>query len=299
MAASKVICLMGPTASGKTAAAIDMVSRGPYDIISVDSAMIYRDMDIGTAKPSKDELAAAPHRLIDIVDPAESYSLGNFMADVTREIDDILAHDKIPLLVGGTMMYFYQLQHGINNIPSSDALIRERITQEAQEQGWPALHERLTHVDPVTATRLHPNDAQRISRALEIFEQTGKPLSSWQQEYTSANPRYEFENIILAPHDRAIIHERIEKRFDLMLQQGFIDEVERLYARGDLDANKPSIRSVGYRQAWDYLEGTSDFATMRERAIVATRQLCKRQFTWLRRWQDATWVEKFQNDDTH
>ena len=290
---------MGPTASGKTAAAIDMVSRGPYDIISVDSAMIYRDMDIGTAKPSKDELAAAPHRLIDIVDPAESYSLGNFMADVTREIDDILAHDKIPLLVGGTMMYFYQLQHGINNIPSSDALIRERITQEAQEQGWPALHERLTHVDPVTATRLHPNDAQRISRALEIFEQTGKPLSSWQQEYTSANPRYEFENIILAPHDRAIIHERIEKRFDLMLQQGFIDEVERLYARGDLDANKPSIRSVGYRQAWDYLEGTSDFATMRERAIVATRQLCKRQFTWLRRWQDATWVEKFQNDDTH
>ena len=221
------------------------------------------------------------------------------MADVTREIDDILAHDKIPLLVGGTMMYFYQLQHGINNIPSSDALIRERITQEAQEQGWPALHERLTHVDPVTATRLHPNDAQRISRALEIFEQTGKPLSSWQQEYTSANPRYEFENIILAPHDRAIIHERIEKRFDLMLQQGFIDEVERLYARGDLDANKPSIRSVGYRQAWDYLEGTSDFATMRERAIVATRQLCKRQFTWLRRWQDATWVEKFQNDDTH
>ena len=287
---------MGPTASGKTAAAIDMVARGPYDIISVDSAMIYRDMDIGTAKPSKQELAAAPHRLIDIVDPAESYSLGNFMEDVTREIDDILSHDKIPLLVGGTMMYFYQLQHGINNIPSSDSLIRERITHEAQEHGWPAMHERLTQVDPVTAARLHPNDAQRISRALEIFEQTGKPLSVWQQEQTSANPRYEFENIILAPNDRAIIHERIERRFDLMLQQGFIDEVERLYARGDLDANKPSIRSVGYRQAWDYLEGNIDFATMRERAIVATRQLCKRQFTWLRRWENAKWVEKFPTD---
>lgn len=282
---------MGPTASGKTAAAIELVSRGPYDIISVDSAMIYRDMDIGTAKPSAAELALAPHRLINIRDPADSYSIGNFIDDVTAEIDDILQQDRIPLLVGGTMMYFYQLQHGINHIPSSDPLIRNQIAAEAQEKGWPALHAMLTKIDPIVASRLHPNDAQRISRALEVYYQTGKTLSLWQKEQVVTNPRYDFETIILAPADRTVIHERIEKRFDVMLKQGFIEEVEKLYARRDLDINKPSIRSVGYRQAWDYIEGTVDFDTMRERAIVATRQLCKRQFTWLRRWQDAKWVE--------
>ena len=282
---------MGPTASGKTAAAIDLALRGPYEIISVDSAMIYREMNIGTAKPSLEELSAAPHRLIDICDPAESYSVGRFLEDVASEIDDIIAHDKIPLLVGGTMMYFYQLQQGINNIPSSEPLIRERIAQEAVQKGWSALHAQLKTIDPVIAERLHPHDAQRISRALEIYEQTGKPLSVWQKEQAVAATDYQFENIILAPTNRAILHERIEKRFDVMLAGGFLEEVERLHARGDLDMNKPSIRSVGYRQAWDYIEGHIDFNTMREQAIVATRQLCKRQFTWLRRWEGAKWVE--------
>lgn len=282
---------MGPTASGKTAAAIDLVSCGPYEIISVDSALIYRGMDIGTAKPSKEELVVAPHRLIDICDPAESYSVGHFLEDVTREIEDILRRAKVPLLVGGTMMYFYQLQYGMNHIPTTDPLIRERVTQEARERGWSALHARLQIIDPIIAERLHPNDAQRISRALEIYEQTGKPLSVWQQEQTLVNPRYIFDNIILAPHDRKVIHERIEKRFDAMLKLGLIEEVERLYARGDLGIHNPSIRSVGYRQVWDYIEGGINFNTMREQAIAATRQLCKRQLTWLRRWENVPWVE--------
>ncbi len=286
----KVVCLMGPTASGKTKLAIEMVVQGGYEIISVDSAMIYQGMDIGTAMPSQQELQQAPHRLIRILDPAQSYSVGAFCEDAVREIDLIIRNGNTPLLVGGTMMYFHQLQQGLSSLPTADVAIRQQIAKTAQELGWPALHATLQMVDALTALQLHPHDAQRISRALEIFYQTGKPLSVWHQEQTLLPPRYQFENIILAP-ERHVIHERIEKRFDLMLERGFLDEVQALYQRQDLHKDLPAIRSVGYRQAWEYLDGTLDKNTMRDKAIVATRQLCKRQFTWLRRWQDARWLE--------
>ena len=287
----QVICLMGPTACGKTGAAIDLVERGGYEIISVDSAMIYRGMDIGTATPTATELARAPHRLIDIRDPAQAYSVGEFCADAQREIQDIIANGNTPLLVGGTMMYFHQLQQGYSALPSADAVVRQQVANEAADMGWPAMHSKLQQVDSPTADQLHPNDAQRISRALEIYYQTGKPLSVWRAEQSQAPPPYHFENIILAPEEREIIHQRIEQRFDLMLEQGFLDEVKLLFNRGDLNPRMPSIRSVGYRQAWEYCAGHWDFDTMRERAIIATRQLCKRQFTWLRRWQNARWIQ--------
>jgi tRNA dimethylallyltransferase len=286
----KVICLMGPTACGKTGMAIEMVKQGGYEIISVDSAMIYRGMDIGTATPTAQELADAPHRLINIKDPSESYSVGEFCDDAEREIEAVLANGNAPLLVGGTMMYYYQLQKGYSELPSADEVVRQQVAREAQAIGWPAMHVKLKEIDPQAAEQLHPNDAQRISRALEIFYQTGKPLSQWHQEQTIHKPKYKFENRILAPDNRSIIHERIEKRFDLMLEQGFLDEVELLFKRGDLDVSMPSIRSVGYRQAWEYFLGNCDKQVMREKAIVATRQLCKRQFTWLRRWADAVWI---------
>jgi tRNA dimethylallyltransferase len=285
-----IVCLMGPTACGKTAKAIQMVEQGGYEIISVDSAMVYRGMDIGTATPSEEELARAPHRLINIRDPSESYSAGDFCRDVVVEIKDILANGNTPLLVGGTMMYYHQFQKGYSELPSADEAIRQQISLEAKQLGWAAMHVKLQQIDPTTAGQLHPNDAQRISRALEIYYQTNKPLSQWHQEQTQQTSDYEFENIILAPEERAIIHERIEKRFDLMLEHGFLDEVDALYKRGDLHPDLPSIRSVGYRQAWDYLAGVCDKKTMREKAIIATRQLCKRQFTWLRRWEDAQWI---------
>ena len=286
----KVICLMGPTACGKTGAAIEMVKQGGYEIISVDSAMVYRGMDIGTATPTAAELDVAPHRLINIRDPAEPYSVGDFCDDAQREIQAILENGNIPLLVGGTMMYFHQLQQGYSELPSADPTIRQQVATEAEQQGWPTLHTKLQQVDSKTAEQLHPNDAQRISRALEIYYQTGKPLSVWHAEQQLQPPQYQFENIILAPEERSVIHQRIEQRFDLMLEQGFIDEVQALYQRDNLHPDLSSIRSVGYRQAWDYCAGAIDKNTMRERAVIATRQLCKRQFTWLRRWQDARWI---------
>ena len=285
-----IICLMGPTASGKTGAAMALVKRGGHEIISVDSAMIYRGMDIGTATPTADELAQAPHRLINIRDPAERYSVGEFCDDALREIEAVIANGNTPILVGGTMMYFHQLQIGYSELPSADANIRQQVADEAVKIGWPAMHAKLQDVDAESAQQLHPNDQQRVSRALEIFYQTGKSLSHWQREQHQTPPPYNFENIILAPEERSVIHERIEKRFDQMLAQGFLDEVEALYKRGDLTPELPSIRCVGYRQAWDYLAGVDDKETMREKSIIATRQLCKRQFTWLRRWQDARWV---------
>ncbi|PHQ80674.1 MAG: tRNA (adenosine(37)-N6)-dimethylallyltransferase MiaA, partial [Coxiella sp. (in: Bacteria)] len=250
----------------------------------------YRGMDIGTATPTADELAQAPHRLINIRDPAERYSVGEFCDDALREIEAVIANGNTPILVGGTMMYFHQLQIGYSELPSADANIRQQVADEAVKIGWPAMHAKLQDVDAESAQQLHPNDQQRVSRALEIFYRTGKSLSHWQREQHQTPPPYNFENIILAPEERSVIHERIEKRFDQMLAQGFLDEVEALYKRGDLTPELPSIRCVGYRQAWDYLAGVDDKETMREKSIIATRQLCKRQFTWLRRWQDARWV---------
>lgn len=285
-----IICLMGPTASGKTALAVELVKQLPLEIISVDSAMIYRGMDIGTAKPNAEILSVAPHRLLDIRDPAESYSAGQFRADALREIADIIAHNKIPLLVGGTMLYFHTLQHGIAQLPQADQKIRQQLSADAKQFGWQALHERLQKLDPVAAQRIHPNDPQRLQRALEIIELSGKTLTTLQNETTENNLPYNVINLIVAPSDRSLLHQKIARRFDEMLQQGFIDEVEKLFQRADLHPNLPSMRAVGYRQAWQYLSDEIDHDTMREHAIIATRQLAKRQLTWLRSWKTAQWL---------
>lgn len=282
-----VICLMGPTASGKTALAIELVQQFPLEIISVDSAMVYRGMDIGTAKPSAAELKQAPHRLIDICDPAESYSAGQFCEDAKKAINIIHKNDKIPLLVGGTMLYFHLLQQGFADLPKADLSVRTRIAERAAKLGWPALHEELSKIDPKMGDQLHPNDAQRIGRALEIFQATGETLSALQAKQVWKTPPYRFLNLILLPSDRKILHERIAKRFVNMLNNGFLDEVKLLYQRKDLQADLPSIRSVGYRQAWAHLAGDYDYAHLKEQGIIATRQLAKRQLTWLKRWQQS------------
>ncbi|CAM2934664.1 tRNA (adenosine(37)-N6)-dimethylallyltransferase MiaA [Cupriavidus taiwanensis] len=282
-----VVCLLGPTASGKTAAALALAADAPVEIISLDSALVYREMDIGTAKPTREELAVAPHHLIDIIDPADSYSAAQFVADAERLIGEIHARGHVPLIVGGTMLYYKALTQGLNDLPQADAALRAELDQLAAERGWPALHAMLAEVDPVTAARLAPNDAQRIQRALEIHRLSGQPMSALLARQAegrtfagAADQRYRV--IALEPSDRLALHHRIARRYDAMLAQGFIDEVERLRARGDLHPGLPSIRCVGYRQVWEYLDGEADFATMRERGIAATRQLCKRQLTWLR-----------------
>ncbi|SOY50316.1 delta(2)-isopentenylpyrophosphate tRNA-adenosine transferase [Cupriavidus taiwanensis] len=282
-----VVCLLGPTASGKTAAALALAADAPVEIISLDSALVYREMDIGTAKPTRDELAAAPHHLIDIIDPADSYSAAQFVADAERLIAQIRARGHVPLIVGGTMLYYKALTQGLNDLPQADAALRAELDQLAAERGWPALHAMLAEVDPVTAARLAPNDAQRIQRALEIHRLSGQPMSALLARQAegrtfagAADQRYRV--IALEPSERLALHDRIARRYDAMLAHGFIEEVERLRARGDLHPGLPSIRCVGYRQVWEYLDGEADFATMRERGIAATRQLCKRQLTWLR-----------------
>ncbi|SOZ35936.1 tRNA (adenosine(37)-N6)-dimethylallyltransferase MiaA [Cupriavidus neocaledonicus] len=282
-----VVCLLGPTASGKTAAALALAADAPVEIISLDSALVYREMDIGTAKPTRDELAVAPHHLIDIIDPADSYSAAQFVADAERLIAQIRARGHVPLIVGGTMLYYKALTQGLNDLPQADAALRAELDQLAAERGWPALHAMLAEVDPVTAARLAPNDAQRIQRALEIYRLSGQPMSALLARQAegrtfagAADQRYRV--IALEPSDRLALHARIAQRYDAMLAHGFIEEVERLRARGDLHPGLPSIRCVGYRQVWEYLDGEADFATMRERGIAATRQLCKRQLTWLR-----------------
>lgn len=282
----KVFCLLGPTASGKTPLAIKLVQRFPFEIISVDSAMIYKEMDIGTAKPDASELALAPHRLIDFLDPKDSYSAGQFRDDALREIKAILAKDKTPLLVGGTMMYFKSLLHGIAPLPQADEEVRQKIEERAKQEGWPALHAALAKVDPEAASRIHENDAQRIQRALEVFEISGKTITDWQKENEEPLADFDVRVFALMPDDRAWLHERIAKRFDLMLKAGFINEVQQLMDRGDLLPDLPSMRSVGYRQAWAYLSGDISEADMREKAIAATRQLAKRQITWLRSFED-------------
>jgi tRNA dimethylallyltransferase len=287
-----ILAIAGPTASGKTAAALAIARERAVEIISVDSALVYRGMDIGTAKPSAKELAAVPHHLIDIRDPLQAYSAAEFVADATRLIGEIQARGKLPLLVGGTMLYFKALFEGIDDMPKADPATRAAIEAEAQAKGWPALHAELARVDPVTAARLQPADSQRIQRALEVYRLSGQPLSSF---HTAKNAEpsalaQATRLISLEPHDRAWLHERIAQRFDAMLAAGFLDEVRRLRARGDLHPELPSMRCVGYRQAWELLDaheacgldGVFPMSELRERGIYATRQLAKRQITWLR-----------------
>ena len=288
------IALVGPTASGKTAAALALAAalreRGGAEIISVDSALVYRGMDIGTAKPSREELAQVPHHLIDIIDPLQSYSAAEFAKDATRLIGEIRARGKTPLLVGGTMLYLKALLEGLNDMPPSDPQVRADIQQRAAERGWPAMHDQLQTVDPVTAARLAPGDSQRIGRALEVWTITGQPLSAFHQGTKPKTPRWHIPVISLEPLDRAWLHERIAQRFDAMLAAGFLDEVRALRARGDLNPDLPSMRCVGYRQAWQGLEEGWSAAEIRERGIFATRQLAKRQLTWLRGIQQRTVV---------
>lgn len=291
MKQSAIICLMGPTASGKTPLAVELVKRFPLEIISVDSAMVYRGMDIGTAKPDAATLKIAPHRLIDLVDPKEPYSAGQFRVDALQAIKEIHTNGKIPLLVGGTMLYFRVLTQGLATLPKANEAIRETLQTRAKKEGWETLHSELQQVDPISAARIHPNDSQRIQRALEVFMLTNKPISTWQAEDTSPLANYHLQQFALAPTERIRLHERIALRFDQMLEQGFIGEVRQLYERGDLSPDLPSLRSVGYRQAWDYLAGTISYEQMREQAIAATRQLAKRQLTWLRSWPDLVWLD--------
>ena len=284
----RCIALAGPTASGKTAAALAIGRHWPIEIISVDSALVYRGMDIGTAKPSMDELAAVPHHLIDIRDPLHAYSAAEFVQDARRLIREISARGHLPLLVGGTMLYFKALIDGLDDMPPADAAVRAALALEAAEKGWPALHAELARVDPVTAARLAPNDSQRISRALEVFRVSGQPLSFFHQRNASktiadnAGGISGTALISLEPADRAWLHERIARRFDAMLASGFVDEVRALRARGDLTPDLPAMRCVGYRQAWEALDGTSPMSELRDKGIFATRQLAKRQITWLR-----------------
>jgi tRNA dimethylallyltransferase len=279
------ICIAGPTASGKSAVALALAGLVPAEIVSVDSALVYRGMDIGTAKPTPAERAAVPHHLIDIRDPREAYSAAEFVRDAQRLIGEIHARGRVPLLVGGTMLYFKALFDGLDAMPAADPAVRVQIAADAQQRGWPALHEALAAVDPITAARLAPNDSQRIQRALEVWHTTGQPLSAFHlrdKTKAGAGPVQADALISLEPQDRAWLHARIAQRFDAMLAAGFVNEVQRLRSRGDLTADLPSMRCVGYRQAWESLEGSWPMAALRDRGIAATRQLAKRQITWLR-----------------
>ncbi len=278
----QALCLAGPTASGKTAVALALARELPLEIVSVDSALVYRGMDIGTAKPSMAERAQVPHHLIDILDPREAYSAARFVADARRLIGEIRARGRMPLLVGGTMLYFKALREGLDEMPPADPAVRARLDAEAAQRGWPALHAELARVDPVTAARLPPGDSQRIQRALEVWQLTGRPLSAWHgQQRTGMDATASLPMLSLEPASRAWLHERIAQRFDAMLQAGLLDEVRALQARGDLHEGLPSMRCVGYRQAWAAL-AQGDTTHLRDQGIAATRQLAKRQLTWLR-----------------
>jgi tRNA dimethylallyltransferase len=277
---------MGPTASGKTDLAIELTQQLPIEIISVDSALIYREMNIGTAKPTANILKQVPHRLIDIRDPSQSYSAGEFREDALAATEAILEKQHLPLLVGGTMLYFHVLQQGIAELPKANPALRQRLQQTLATEGLKKLHNRLQTLDPITAQRIHSNDPQRILRALEVIEITGKTLFELQQSQSHLQLPYQFINIAIIPHDRSHLHQQIANRLHDMLKQGFVEEVEKLYQRGDLNPNLPSIRTVGYRQIWQYLEGKFSYNEMQEQAIIATRQLAKRQMTWLRSWKN-------------
>lgn len=290
------IFLMGPTAAGKTDLALALARVLPCELVSVDSALVYRGMDIGTAKPDSATLQAFPHRLVDIRDPAQAYSAAEFRRDALAAMADITARGRIPLLVGGTMLYFKALLDGLADMPGADAEVRAALEAQGLRDGWGALHDELLMVDPQSAARIHPNDPQRLVRALEVFRVSGVTMSQLrvrQYEAGSGEERFPYTvaQIAIAPAQRQILHERIAQRFDLMLEQGFVAEVERLHQRGDLHAELPSIRAVGYRQVWDHLEGRLSAPLMRERGIIATRQLAKRQFTWLRSWENVHWLD--------
>ncbi len=289
----KAIFLMGPTASGKTRLAIALRQRLPVEIISVDSALIYRGMDIGTAKPDAAELAEAPHRLLDILDPAETYSAADFCRDALNEMTDITSQGKIPLLVGGTMLYFKALLEGLSPLPAANPAIRAKLERQVSEQGTGSLHQQLQTIDPVAAARIHPNDPQRLLRALEVFLISGKTLTELSHIKNKVLP-YDVTQFAIAAEDRQQLHQRIEQRFYNMLNLGFEDEVIALYRRGDLHPNLPSVRCVGYRQMWSYLEQKIDYDQMVFQGICATRQLAKRQITWLRGWQHLHWLESEQ-----
>lgn len=286
-----IIFLMGATATGKTDLAVALRDHLPVELISVDSALVYRGLDIGSAKPEPEVLAKVPHRLIDIRDPCESYSAADFAHDARCEIQEITASGRIPLLVGGTMLYFKALLDGLADSPPADTNIRDEIEKEAAEKGWPFLHKQLAFVDPETAARLHPNHSQRIQRALEVYRNTGKTLSGFQlkqkQKGSVLGPiekDYQLTQIALIPEDRSVLHQRIEQRFNAMLEQGFEAEVRQLYQRGDLQPDLPAMRAVGYRQMWQYLSNELTYTEMVRQGVVATRQLAKRQLTWLRKW---------------
>ncbi|MDD5037349.1 MAG: tRNA (adenosine(37)-N6)-dimethylallyltransferase MiaA [Methylococcaceae bacterium] len=283
-----VIALMGPTASGKTRLAIQLAQELDGEIISVDSGLVYRGMDIGTAKPSLEERQGVPHHLIDILDPAEAFSTGQFRQQALKRMAEIGSRGRLPLLVGGTMLYFNALFNGLADLPPADEAVRRQIDEEAALQGWAKLHEALARIDPQAASRIHPHDPQRIQRALEVYRLTGVPLSELCAEARSEHPPFEFIRLVLTPANRVLLHERIRRRFLMMLEQGLVEEVRRLHQRGDLHADLPSIRAVGYRQVWAYLEGELDYREMSERGVIATRQFAKRQYTWLRRVEGAS-----------
>jgi tRNA dimethylallyltransferase len=283
------ILLMGPTGAGKTELAVALAERLPLGIVSVDSAMIYRGMDIGTAKPPPDVLARAPHRLIDMLPPTASYSAGRFLRDALREMDDIERTGRVPLLVGGTMMYFRVLQRGLAELPEGDASVRAGLDARAARDGWPALHAELARIDAPSARRIHPHDAQRIQRALEVYALRGEPLSALQASAQAPSRRW--LKLALAPRERDTLHARIARRLDAMLAAGFVREVQELHARGDLDERSTSVRAVGYRQLWEHVCGRVGLDSAVARAAAATRQLAKRQLTWLRAESDVRWLD--------
>jgi len=290
------IAIMGPTASGKTAFALEVAERHGGEIVSVDSALVYRGLDIGAAKPTQEEQARVPHHLLDVRDPWQTYSAAEFAQDARHALKDIAARGRLPVLAGGTGLYFQALLDGLAEMPAADASLRADIAAQAQTRGWPALHADLAQVDPVAAARIHATDPQRIQRALEVYRLTGQPISRWQQEARRARLPFRVLKLVLAPSHRAVLHERIAHRFDLMLQQGFLDEVHGLRALPAMQAvaaplDLPAVRAVGYRQAWEYLDGQGSADAFRERAIAATRQLAKRQLTWLRGGLDARWFD--------
>jgi tRNA dimethylallyltransferase len=292
----RAIALMGPTASGKSAYALELAQRLDGEIVSVDSALVYRGLDLGAAKPTPDELAQAPHHLIDLRDPWQPYSAAEFATEARCAIDGIVARGKLPILAGGTGLYFRALLQGLADMPEADEAMRAAIAAEADEHGWAVLHAQLAQVDPVAAARIHATDAQRIQRALEVYRLSGKPISDWQRQAERTHFPLKVLKLALSPPERAVLHERIERRFDVMLQAGFLDEVRALRALPELAAHPhplelPALRAVGYRQAWEYLDGAGDAAAFRQRAIAATRQLAKRQYTWLRGALDARWFD--------
>ena len=291
-----VVLLMGPTGAGKTDLALELAADLPVEIVSVDSAMVYRGMDIGTGKPSADILQQHPHHLVDILDPAQSYSAGQFVRDALRAIGDIHARGRVPLLVGGTMLYFRALRHGLAELPQADPQVRATIDAEAAQQGWPALHAQLTSIDPIAATRIQPNDGQRIQRALEVFRLSGRTMTDLHAATALPDPSLTFASYAWVPGDRERLYQSIAARFETMMAMGLMEEVATLHQRGDLHSRLPAIRCVGYRQLWEHLEGVVSRNQSVENAVLATRHLARRQLVWLRADQQTRWIDALESD---